>query len=72
MENKTIYAYPSYEKTVLGDIEKTEVVNNGMTLRDYFAGQALIGLMLDKSTTHFDVTKDAYEIANEMMEERCL
>jgi len=46
-------------------------VNEGMTLRDYFAGQALIGVMA-KSSTPFDVfaARYVYGIADDMIKAR--
>jgi hypothetical protein len=43
--------------------------SNGMTLRDYFAGQAM-GYILDKSATVTDAAKLAYRYADAMIEER--
>jgi hypothetical protein len=45
-----------------GEIEKLRT----MTLRDYFAGQALVGLC----GTHEGVARNAYKIADAMLEER--
>jgi hypothetical protein len=44
----------------------------GMSLLDYFAGQALIGLIINDKTVSADVplTARAYEIANAMMASR--
>jgi len=38
----------------------------GMTLRDWFAGQALIGLVSD-GNTNFSVSKEAYRLADAMI-----
>ena len=42
----------------------------GMTLLDYFAGQALIGIIASGKQYAPNIAKDAYEIAAEMMEAR--
>ena len=48
--------------------------HNGMTLRDYFAGQALVGLLAgrkpDAMFTNEDATKSAYYMADAMLEAR--
>lgn len=45
--------------------------SEGMTLRDYFAGQALIGLKNDDFRRKTkDYAKKAYEYADAMIEER--
>ena len=55
-------------------IQRVRTVNPGMTLRDYFAGQALNGLMaspklkLDISDKH--LAKIAYEYAEAMLKAR--
>ena len=38
-------AYPFTENNYIGDGMYEESINEGMTLRDYFAGQALTGLL---------------------------
>lgn len=45
---------------------------SGMSLRDYFAGQALIILMnkRDRAEPHFTTAKDAYKMADAMLRER--
>lgn len=43
-----------------------EVVCEGMTLRDYFAGQALVGFMVGTN----EPAKVAYEIADAMLAAR--
>jgi len=54
-----------------------EVVQTGMTLRDYFAGQALAGLLACPHNTSIDgisikdsVSKVAYLVADRMLEAR--
>lgn len=46
--------------------------DTGMTLRDYFAGQALIGYIANPngSWNPKSVSKDVYEIADAMLAER--
>jgi hypothetical protein len=46
--------------------------SNGMTLRDYFAGQALAGRMARNSiyASWSDAAKDSYEIADAMLAAR--
>lgn len=70
-------AYPHKEKILDHNAypspEYFEVAHKGMTLRDYFAGQALVGLAIAfKDTTHVDhlVADIAYRFADAMIEER--
>ena len=43
----------------------------GMTLRDYFAGQALAGLLADSNATSRSLyAKDAYDLADAMLAAR--
>ena len=47
----------------------------GMTLRDWFAGQALSGMMANKSFTNGnwdDLVSSAYGIADDMLRERAM
>jgi hypothetical protein len=46
------------------------VENPGMDLRDYFAGQALIGILSCDYAVDKEPTVLAYEYADEMMKER--
>lgn len=49
-----------------------EIIQEGMSLRDYFASQALIGLLAKGNTPHdpkFDASC-AYNMADAMIEER--
>ena len=55
--------------------EKMGVATTGMTLRQYFAGQALIGLLAKygiDNQDHFmeQHARDAYDLADKMMEYR--
>jgi hypothetical protein len=44
----------------------------GMTLRDYFAGQALMGLIINDNTVnkHSPISARAYELADAMLAQR--
>lgn len=45
----------------------------GMTLRDYFAGQALISLLNQDGMTHYNdkvTVRNAYLVADEMIKQR--
>lgn len=44
--------------------------NKGMTLRDYFAGQALAGILARTSYTEKDASRIAYVMASAMLVER--
>jgi hypothetical protein len=49
--------------------------NDGMSLRDYFAGKALTGLVLGNdygNSSDADIAKGAYEYADAMLEARNL
>ena len=61
------WAFPHFVTSRYDETEK----HNGMTLRDYFAGQALMGLLSsnvfgDKET----FAKHSYEMADAMLAER--
>jgi hypothetical protein len=45
-------------------------VDNGMTLRDYFVAQAMVGLLGAGRTFKKGVVEDAYEFADAMLKER--
>lgn len=47
-----------------------QVYSHGMTLRDWFAGQALIVATMYQTVTPEDLAKDAYRIADAMLSER--
>ena len=53
----------------------TKTTENNMSLRDYFAGKALTGLVLGNdygSSSDADIAKGAYEYADAMLEARTL
>jgi hypothetical protein len=64
------YDEPAFPQTTVDSWDKSHV-RGGMTLRDYFAGQALAGMM--SSTDACDpeaVASRAYVVADAMLEER--
>ena len=82
MDNTGGPAFPSmspmYQQKLGGGIE---IINAGMTLRDYFAGQALTGMQkffVDTGDSHRDpnepthdqIAKEAYRFADAMLKEK--
>jgi hypothetical protein len=66
-------AFPHFKITEKGHIELCP--QDGMTLRDYFAGQALAGMLINYTTQKFGVgeqtcAKGAYEFADTMLAAR--
>jgi hypothetical protein len=41
-----------------------------ITLRDYFAAQAVIGLLHQSQPNVYDLARDAYKLADAMLDER--
>ena len=65
-------AFPIPHQDIDMNGEFVKVGFTGMTLRDYFAGQALVGLMT-KHALRFRTDEDAeycYDIADAMLKER--
>jgi hypothetical protein len=65
-------AFPTLEAITNTGATRTK---RGMSLRDWFAGQALVGLLIDEgigdSGDHIDATcRDAYRYADEMLKAR--
>lgn len=60
---------PAFPKAGLDAWGKAVEVHTGMTLRDYFAGQALIGLVQNGGLPH-PIAQRAYELADAMLEAR--
>ena len=50
--------------------ERGTLIGGGMTLRDYFAGQALAGMLADGSYSFNGAAQDAYAFADAMLAER--
>lgn len=59
---------PAFPQTI-DDMGTLRSVAEGMTLRDYFAGQALAGNINSITNLH-EVAKDAYKVADAMLLER--
>ena len=62
------WAFPTHS-------DKMGVATTGMTLRQYFAGQALVGILAKygiDSQDHYmgQTVRDAYDIADKMLERR--
>lgn len=69
--SKDVYAFPMIgEVNASNPDERFAVYNRGMTLRDYFAGQALIGMAECEHLTTQQITRIAYEVADGMLEAR--
>ena len=67
--------YPLLERLKAGNVETVTVSDKGMTLRDYFAGQALAGYFANPSTPHQNACGEdemsyMYETADAMLKER--
>ena len=58
---------PAFPSTEDG---KTTALREGMSLRDWFAGQALADSASLGNTSPADIAKMAYEIADAMLDER--
>ena len=64
-------AFPSCSVAVGFDAVSRQVIQTeGLTIRDWFAGQALIGLI--SSGIFTDANKEAYRIADSMIQQRSL
>lgn len=64
-------AFPQVEEVRI-DGQMVFVKQTGMTLRDYFAGQALMGMLADHTGIPVVIrfSQIAYEIADAMLQER--
>ena len=65
---KNIQAFPHFEKTIVNGDEIT-VRQTGMTLLDYFAGQALM-VLKDMIVNYQEIAEVSYEVAEAMLKER--
>jgi hypothetical protein len=66
---KDISAFP---KAGLDHWNKSTPINEGMTLRDYFAAKAMQGMLSETSlkATHEEFAFESYKVADAMMEAR--
>lgn len=76
-KNSSIMYPVDLPREVIEKIKKIESFDNGMTLRDWFAGMALQGMIStkrfvehDPRTVMEDFTKWAYYFSDSMLEER--
>lgn len=61
---------PAFPRASTGEVIDFDPGEYGMTLRDWFAGQALPGLIaLDSDAGINGIVSDAYEYADAMLEE---
>jgi len=67
--NKDIPAFPRPVSTDK-DTDTFAPEQDGMTLRDYFAGQAMGALIAQNTMGSDEVAMNAYSIADEMLRER--
>ena len=67
-------AFPvlEYEYKATGDLHPSPTMQPGMTLRDWFAGRALTGMLAnpDCGQSNEKIADWAYRIADAMLEER--
>jgi hypothetical protein len=67
MKNPNVF--PGTEEHWYNETKIGETYHHGMKLRDYFAGQALAG-MISNGGRPSDLAKDAYSVADKMLKER--
>jgi hypothetical protein len=66
-------AFPHIAKVHMMDgnsIIKEEITSGGMDLRDYFAAKAMQAMLSWEDVGDFDVSKEAYMMADAMISER--
>lgn len=62
-------AFPHLRRNINGDTFEP-ISEGGMTLRDYFAGQALAGLIVNNSNATRQIVTEAWEFADAMLKAR--
>lgn len=65
MEENPVYAFP-FEQIFGGEKKRSQ----GMTLRDWFAGQAMAAMNEQDFSSYIGFSKHAYAVADAMMKER--
>ena len=68
--NKDAFHHWDYPILTVSDIMPQTITPSTLSLRDYFAGQALFGLMAMYPLSDRQVAKRAYEYADAMLKER--
>ena len=67
-------AYPNLQLTVseMGQVRSINEVDSGMDLRDYFAGQIIVGFLANNKTDYSSklIVEMAYQLSDAMMKER--
>ena len=67
-------AFPNLQIVVsdMGNVRAVTQSDSGMDLRDYFAGQVIIGFLANNKTDYSNrhIVELAYAMADEMMKER--
>jgi hypothetical protein len=67
-------AFPNLQLTVseMGQVRSINEVEYGMDLRDYFAGQIIVGFLANNKTDYSSklIVELAYELADAMMKAR--
>ena len=67
-------AFPNLQLTVseMGQVRSINEVEHGMDLRDYFAGQIIVGFLANNKTDYSSklIVELAYELADAMMKAR--
>lgn len=74
LDNKHQWAYPSYELKRVGEVERVDIVNSGLTKREVFAAmamQALIGQFTrdDVEVESSRIPRDAVAHADALLKE---
>jgi hypothetical protein len=62
-------AFPSIDPVYKNDIVEMKI-SFGMDLRDYFAAKAMQAMLSWEDCGNFNVSKEAYQMADAMMEAR--
>lgn len=63
---------PAFANMTLNSCGPVEPRREGMSLRDYFAGQALTGIVSRRPSDPDRMALEAYELADAMLDERFL
>jgi len=66
------FPHPSLTVSDMGQVRAYTVSEGGMDLRDYFAGQIIVGFLSNPKTDYSSrlISKLSFELADEMMKAR--